>query len=59
MCRLLLKLITNQLITITMNTELIKLPINMSKHDLLLDLQHEGYTNIRYSGKLRGFFADK
>jgi len=42
-----------------MNTELIKLPINMSKHDLLLDLQHEGYTNIRYSGKERGFFADK
>ena len=45
-----------------MNTEFIKLDFNLTKqtkNSLKLDLQHEGYSNIRYSGKLRGFFADK
>lgn len=31
----------------------------ITKACLQLDLQHEGYTNIRYSGKEKGFFADK
>lgn len=31
----------------------------LTKAQLKLDLQHEGYTNISYSGKLRGFFASK
>jgi len=32
---------------------------SITKSQLKLDLQHEGYTNIRYSGKLRGFYAEK